>query len=121
MARQGKRWALTDKRKKYVLKQLELQMSVSAIALELDVEDETLHRKLKEEGIDHRAVRTAGIAKLRKNCLQRIYNIADDKDMATTALRYLAKYDDSVLNDNKSTNVTVSVSDAAQQVLEDLS
>ena len=119
MARQGKRWSLTDKRRKYVLKQLELQMSVSAIALELDIDGDTLHRKLKEEGIDHRAVRTAGIAKLRKNCLQRIYNIEDDKDMAMTALRYLSKYDTEQIRDTDT--VTVNVESAAQQVLDDLS
>jgi IS30 family transposase len=119
MARQGKRWALTDKRRRYVLRQLELQMSVAAIALELDIEEDTLHRKLKEEGIDHRAVRTAGIAKLRKTTLQRIFNIEDDKDMATVALKYLAKYDDTQIRDTDT--VTVNVEAAARQVLDDLS
>jgi hypothetical protein len=50
--------------------------------------------------------------------LQRIYNIADDKDMATTALRYLAKYDTEQIRDTDT--VTVNVESAAQQVLDDL-
>jgi len=121
MARQGKKWQLTEKRLSFVMKQLELQMSVAAIAIELDVDEDTLHKRLKELDIDHRVVRSAGIAKLRKTTLQRIMNIADDKDMATVALKYLARYDDSVLVEDKSTNVSISVTDAAKQVIEDLS
>jgi len=117
---QGKRWQLTEKRLKYVLKQLELQMTISSLAIEYGIKDETLSKRLKEAGIDADAVRKSGIAKLRKTTLQRIMNIADDKDMATVALKYLSKYDDTQVKDT-TTAVTVDINSAASQVLDDLS
>ena len=115
---QGKRWKLTDKRLKYVLKQLELQMTISSIAMDYGIKDETLSKQLKACGIDADEVRKAGIAKLRKTTLSRILNIEDDKDMAQTALKYLAKYDSTQVRETPA--VTVDVSSAAQKVMDDL-
>jgi len=104
----GKSWKLTDKRLAYTLTQLEKQMSVSSIALHFKIDQDTLLRKLREAGIDHKAVKRSGIDKLRKNCLGWLHDIDDPKDKVGAALKYLSKYDDTQVSD--STAVTVDVS-----------
>jgi IS30 family transposase len=112
------KWHLTEKRKAYVMQELTAQMSVASIAIDLGVDQDTLHRRLKEEGIDHRLVRRKGLEKLRKNCLKWIYNIDDDKDRADTAMKYLNKY--LPAEEVETAKVEVDISSAVSQVLDDL-
>ena len=113
----GKAWRLTDKRLKHIIRQLELQMSVPAIASDLGVCPNTIYSRLDEMGIDHAEVRRNGIAKLRRAALGCIYNIEDPKDMAAAALKYLGKYDVEAVD---TSTVTVDVKDAAAEILREL-
>lgn len=118
MATAGNIWHLTDKRREFIISELTAQMSVPSIALELGISDDTLYRKLKEAGIDHRAVRRRGLERLRKNCLSWIYNIEDDKDRAEVAMKYLNKY--LPADEVETAKVEVDINSAVSQVLDDL-
>jgi hypothetical protein len=112
------KWNLTPKRLDYVISELEKQMSVTSIALELGIDQDTLHYKLKEAGINHRQVKRKGLEKLRKNCLAWIHEVDDPKDRATVAMKYLDKY--LPADEVETTKVEIDVSSAVEQVMNDL-
>jgi hypothetical protein len=111
-------WHLTDKRRDFVIGELTAQMSVPSIAIELGISDDTLYRRLKEAGIDHRTVRRQGLEKLRRSCLSWIYNIDDEKDRAEVAMKYLSKY--LPAEEVETTKVEVDLDAAVKAVINDL-
>ena len=93
-------------------------MSVPSKDIELGISDDTLNRKLRAAGIDHRAVRRQGYEKLRRSCLSWIYNIDEDKERAEVAMKYLSKY--LPAEEVETTKVEVDLSSAVEAVINDL-
>ena len=119
----GKAFRLTDKRLAFIINELEHQMDLKSIASGIGCSYDCLYNRLNEAGIDWRDVKRRGIAKLRKNCMVWLADIDDPKDRVNVALKYLDKYDDSIIETkNVGSEVTIkSDADIKLQILQELS
>jgi len=88
----GHRWTVTKKRRDDIIKMFMEQHTIDTIALHYGITRQTLTRKLKDEGIDSKALRNAGKQSLRQALFNTIMMIPDEDKKVKAGLDYLNRY-----------------------------
>jgi hypothetical protein len=93
---QGSTWNLTPDRRVTVIDMLKKQHSVASIADYFEITPNTLRKKIKEAGIDHKQVRQIGLVGLRRAAYDMLMSMdtdMDDKEKFNALMKYLDRYE----------------------------
>jgi len=88
----GKKWSLTDARKKKIIGLLRKQYTLEAIAESESITAHTLGGKLADAGLNIREIQNDGRKMLRTHLFNSIFNISKDSEKVRVGLEYLTKY-----------------------------
>jgi len=119
----GHKWSLTANRKMLIIDMLKKQYTLSSIAAEFGVSQETISKALKKDKINWKAIRMSSLNRLRAEVYESIYKIDDDSKRVKAGLEFLDRYpiqeDEDEDEDNGSSKGDV-IKDAANKILEEL-
>ncbi len=90
---QGKSWTFTDARLAVAKKHFTAQGSVIALAIQFDIDQKTLLRKLREYKVDYKGMKSSGLLQLRKRMFQLIDAQITEKDQYDAGMKYLSRYE----------------------------